>query len=105
VGSRGCQSVQKSCSGRVLGALKLGGDALQIDTFFVKGSTSAVCRSGLLSLERVGSGTLVRRHQQSLSLRVHLPLVIVATKTVARTNLRHAVWLVYPDDEPSCVGQ
>lgn len=74
-------------------------------TFFVKESMSAVSRSGLLSSERVGSGTLAHRHQQSLSLRVHLPLVIVATKAVARTNLRRAERLVYPDDESSCVSQ
>jgi cob(I)alamin adenosyltransferase len=31
--------------------------------------------------------------------------VIVATKAVARTNLRRAERLVYPDDESSCVSQ
>ena len=74
-------------------------------TSFAEGSTRVVCRSGLLSSDRVGSGTLMHRHQQSLSLRVHLPLVIVATKAVARTKPRRAGQLVYLDDEPSYISQ
>lgn len=79
-----CQGVKKSCGGRVLKRSSPDEVLCRGYTFSVKGSMSAVARSGLLSSERVGSGTFVNRHQQSLSLRAHLPLVIVATKAVAR---------------------
>lgn len=82
------------------GSCSLEGDALQKMFFFCE-RVSRAQYVGRAFCFTYGSAPArsCSSLQPSLSVRVHLPLVIIATKTVARTKLRHARRSVYPDEE------